>query len=405
MTDYKTIRHHCRQKQSLTKTVIDEFLIYYAAAQSKLDREFERRLVPFQHIVSQLPNEWRNMLKSQYIAHRIFKKNGYIHRYLNHSGLKHLSVQEMEFLQSKAGHPWRFSFSRIIDRPAPDFFEMVDLFTDETFLLYSPSITSILKTHAPLTWFNLIDFNGECYETYGPVLHFSSFEAEDILFYARSYAGEWFTGGDEVAQAVEENPIPFSMLIHGSTMPLVFKEKHQIINANAEYEVREPFNSEIFRNDFLIEYSNGVYKLSLKEWGEFPHFSTVFYEEEENLLCLYAMTDAGFEVLVDVLNRLGFSLDYSPDERVNVGMKSTASQILKEEFTFNRYDHLFTIDASPEEQKELDQLDELFAEMIPYINAGKKPNFDTLASRHGVNSETVREIYEKVIKKVKGSGK
>jgi len=402
MSDYKTIRNHCLQSQKLTRAVIDEFLIYYAASKSKLDREFDRQIVPFRHIVRQLPNEWKNMLKSQYMAHRIFEENGYIHRYLNHSGLKHLSAEEMEFLQSRAGFPWRFSFSRIIDNPAADFFEMEDLFTNESYLLYSPSITTILQTSEPLTWFNLIDFNGECYETYGPVVHFAGFEMDDILFYARNIANEWLQSGREVVQAVEENPVPFSMLIFGSTIPLVFKDTHQIISANAEYEVFEPFRSERFRDDFLIEYSHGVYKLSSKEWGEFPHYSTAFYEEKENLLYLYAMTDAGFKALVDILNSLGFTLDYTPDERVNMSMKSTASEIFKEEFTLNRYDHLFAIDTPPEQQKSLDQLNALFAELIPMINNRQEPDIDALAAKYGINPDEVREIYNTVRKKVEG---
>jgi hypothetical protein len=380
--------------------VIDEFLINYGASQSKLDREFDRRIAPFRHIVRQLPDEWKNMLKGQYIAHRMFKKNGLIHRYLNHSGLKQLSVQEMEFLQSKSGHPWRYSFSEIIDEPAPGFFEMAGLFTDESYLLYSPSIRTILQNSDPLTWFSLIDFNGECYETYGPVVRFAGFEADDILFFARNAASEWLQSGREVAQAVEENPIPFCMLISGSTIPLVFKDNHQIVIANAEYEVFEPFHSERFRNDFLIEYSHGVYKLSSKEWGEFPHYSTAFYEENENLLTLYSMTDEGFEALVDALNSLGFALDYTPDERVNMGMKSTASDIFKEEFTLNRYNHLFSIDTPPEEQKGLDQMNELLAELIPIINSRQTPDLDALAAKFGVNPDEVKEIYNVVKKKV-----
>lgn len=402
MPNYKALRSRCLQTEKLTSTVIDEFLIYYGASQSKLEREFNQRMAPFRHIVRQLPDEWKNMLKGQYIAHQIFKKKGHIHKYLNHSGLKHLSKEETKFLQSNATHSWRYSFSQIIDEPAADFFNMEDLFTGFRFLLYSPSATSILKTEEPLIWLNLINFNGECWETYGPVVHFNGFEAEDIFFYARRYDNEWYQSGEEVARTVEENPVPFSMLIYGSRMPLVFKENHQIISTNAEYEVYEPFHSERFRDDFLIEYSHGVYKLAMKEWGEFPHFSTAFFEEKENLLCLYAMTDAGFKALVDALNSLGFTLDYTPDERVNMGMKSVASQILKEEFTLNRYDHLFKIDTSPDEQKGIDQMNELFGELIPIINSRQTPDFDALAAKYGVNSDELKEIYDVVKKKVEG---
>ncbi|MTI88038.1 MAG: hypothetical protein FH748_08725 [Balneolaceae bacterium] len=398
--NYQHILKVCRQNSTFTGTVIDNFLIHYAARTSKLAKESKRRLQPFRHIIKDMPKEWRGMLTSQYIAHRIFKKGGLIRKYLNHSGLNVLSAKEKAFLGAQTKHPWRYSFASITDQPAPDFFEMRDILTEDRYLLYSPSITSILLSETPLLWFNLIGFNGECWQTYGPILHFNGFEPEDIFFYANEANGDWYETGEEVMEDLEEKPIAFSMLIAGSNSPLTFHNEHQLVNNNALYKIDGAFNSELFRKNFLVEYNQGVYKLSLKEGGEFPHYSAAFYDEMDRMMYLFAMTDSGFRQLLDVLNHLGYTFSHTPDERVNVGMIATASNILKKEIKLNPYDHLFAKDSQPVEQPNLDQMNGLLGELIPYINNRETPDLDTLSAKYGVNPEKVKELYEMVKKKV-----
>jgi DNA-binding transcriptional regulator YhcF (GntR family) len=44
----------------------------------------------------------------------------------------------------------------------------------------------------------------------------------------------------------------------------------------------------------------------------------------------------------------------------------------------------------------MEKINSILAELIPYINDGKKPNVDELAAKYGVDPETVREIYEQI---------
>lgn len=43
MPNYSDLRTLCRENQRLTHTVIDGFLIYYAARQDKLDRKAKKK--------------------------------------------------------------------------------------------------------------------------------------------------------------------------------------------------------------------------------------------------------------------------------------------------------------------------------------------------------------------------
>lgn len=122
MPDYKTIRNHSRKIQRLTSTVIDDFLIYYAAQQDRLNRKAEKQLARYRHIKKHLPEAWFNMTLTQYIAHRIFREGGLIKKYINLSGLSHLTEEEKESLEFQKHHPWRFSFAEITGRQEQDFF-------------------------------------------------------------------------------------------------------------------------------------------------------------------------------------------------------------------------------------------------------------------------------------------
>lgn len=81
-----------------------------------------RKFALCQHITKEFHNEWLNKLKAQYIAHKIFKKDGLIKSYLNHSVLRRLNQKEMKYLGFQAEHPWRFSFSVILDNPAENYY-------------------------------------------------------------------------------------------------------------------------------------------------------------------------------------------------------------------------------------------------------------------------------------------
>ena len=43
MPEYDQLRAICRNESEISKTVIDDFLLYYAAARDKVDQEFERK--------------------------------------------------------------------------------------------------------------------------------------------------------------------------------------------------------------------------------------------------------------------------------------------------------------------------------------------------------------------------
>lgn len=373
--------------------------MYYAADRYNLDREMDKAFGRFRHFIQDVPESWINTMKGQYIAHRIFEEGGLINRFINHRALSHLDEEEMAFLRRNQANPWHFSFSEIIDNPAPDFYEMEDVFTGKIFLLYSPGTSKILQDRDPLLWFNLLSYNGACYETYGVINAFESFEPEDILFYASQLnPRKWIEDSNELMELVSKDPVPYMLLLLKSEMPLVFKEDDQFVQNTGEF-LDDSFESSVFKNAFTIEFAHDTYRLSLKDWCEFPHFSVAYYDEKEQLLFLSAMTDRGYDALVDALNDCGYNLPYNPDFRVNMAMMNTVQEMLKKDINLNPYEELFKEHQSDEESAQMENLNRMLDAILPDLNAGIKPDVKKLAQQYDVDEETTRELLDQLWKK------
>jgi hypothetical protein len=400
MTDFKELHTICQENSEMCRSLVEEFLVFYAARNENLDREMDERLSRYRHITREFKDGWINLLKMQYIVHRIFKRDGFIKRYLNHSALKNLDTQERGYLEHQAKHPWKFSFSIITGHPAAHFYTMEDEFTGDTFLLYSPGVTKILKEQYVTLWFNLIGYNGACWQSFGPIGAYQSFQPDDIFFFATElHPHKWMESGEDIMADVEGNPVPYMMLLSAAAYPLSFHKEDQILQVIAEYDY-DSFNTRGLDKYFKVEYAEGIYRITLKQWGGPPHFSAAYYDEKNKILFLSSMTDHGFSALVNRLNTYGYELSEEPDVRVNLSMVITAKKILKKNILLNEYESLFTTEPSEEDQKTLDKINRLMRMALQDINAGREPDIETMAEKAGIDVKTAREILGKVMKKV-----
>ncbi len=400
--NFDHIKKTCLKSKELTSSVIDEFLIYYAGEKANLHREVKKRFNKYRHAINEVEPGWINMFISQYIAHRIFQEGGFINKTINHSALNFLDEEEMDFLRHNQQHPWKFSVSVIINNPAPDFYTMQDVFTEESFLLYSPGVTKIRAASDVALWLNLITYNGDCWETYGPICHYRSFEASDILFFTSLlYPHNFPETGEDIMAAVAKNPVPYMVLYLNANQPLIFSpDNHQFVHLFVEY-LDENFDSTMLKDRFTMEYSNNVFRMSLNDWSEHPHFSYAYYDEKNQVLALSAFSHPGFEALVDTLNACGYQLSYSWDFRVNPAMLAACKNIFRQEIQLNPYDSLFEKDdhRTDAEKKEFENTNKMLEAIIPDLNSGIKPDAAALAKRFNVDRETTEELINQLWEK------
>jgi hypothetical protein len=397
MKDYNSIRTICEENSRISRKVIDEFLIYYTAGRNNLEQVMNKRFAVYKHVTRELKTEWVNMLKAQYLAHVIFRKDGTIKKLLNHAELERLTREERTFLEQRAKHPWRFSFSVIIKNPASDFYLMEDVFSYEQFTLFSPGITDLIKKQSPILWFNLIGYNGACWQSYGPIGAYNGFEPDDIYFFATELMSE-IEDENEIMEDLESNPVPYMMLLSGANYPLTFHKKDQLVLVMSEFD-QEKINTKELRSSFKTEYNDGVYRFTHKEWGEPPHFSTVFFDERKKVILLQSMTERGYHALVTVINKYGFTFPDDPLIRVNTSMLVTAKNILKKDIVLNEYDELFEVKSSEKSQREIDKLNDFMALVLPDINAGRIPDVEKYAKITGVDIKTAHDLVRNVLGK------
>ena len=398
MKDFDQIISRCKETSRISSKVVDEFLIYYAAERNNLENEMNPKFAAYKHIIQEFPKEWGNRLKSQYIAHKIFKREGLIKNYLNHTALKRLRQQEMKYLEFQAENPWRFSFSIIKEITFENFYIMEDVFSGDEFLLYSPGVTKTLESQPAILWFNMISFNGLCWQSFGPIGAYRSFEPDDIFFFATEL-NPGIADEEDLLSDLENDPVPYMMLTAGANYPVLFNKKEHVVHAMAEYDM-DNMDTKSLSASFQKEYNKGVYRLSLKKWEKPPHFSQAYYDENEKIIVLSSMTDRGFIALVEGLNACGY--DFSPDPfvRVNPVMVTTASDILKRKIELFRYERLFSKESSPAKKENLDRLNRLLDMAMQDINAGRQPDIEAYAKRAEVDPETARRVIEQVTAKL-----
>jgi hypothetical protein len=396
--NHKAIRAICEENSRISRLVIDEFLIGFGADYQHLGRNINKQFDAFKHITKKFDKEWIGLLMGQCISHRIFRNDGLIGEILNHPVIRQLSREERDFLESQAGTPWRFSFSVIMDAPAEDFFMMEDVFSGEQFLLFSPGITGLIQKERPILWLNLVGFNGMCWQSYGPIGAYKGFEPDDIFFFATELRPA-IEDEEDILEDLENNPIPYMMLLCGANYPLTFHKKDQVVQVISEFDL-DKINTAELRESFITEYNDGVYRFALKGWSEYPHYSCAYYDEHAGIIVLSAMTDRGYDKLVATVNGFGYGLPDEPLIRVNMSMSVTAKEILGKDVVLNNYDKLFHVDTPEEKSEEVEKLNAFVKLVLPDINAGREPDIENMAKKAGLDVETARDVLKHVMGKL-----
>jgi hypothetical protein len=404
MEDFLKIKKVCEENTAFTVEVLDKFLLYYAAEKDKLSKEADQRLHVFRHITRKFGNEWLSMLKSQYIIHRVMKKGGLINKYLKHAAIKNLDQNSRDWMVSQAETPWRFSFAVVKDQPENDFYQMEDVFSGEEYLLYSPSIKDIInKDGRKELWFNLIGFNGVCWQTYGPLAGYTSFGPDDIFFFATEL-NPLIEDESDLAKDVDRNPVPYMMLFLGSTQPLIEHEGEALVMVITEEKCTIPKIQEL-ETSFNLSYTGGVYRLGLKDWESSPHFSVAYFNEKKHIIQATALTEKGFERLIETLNKYDVKIDKLADIYLRPSMHTTAEEVLKRKIELMPLELLFESENEEELDEELKKLNDLIERAIPVVNAGEEPDLEAMAAKLDLDYDNNRETMEKIISDLKNKAK
>jgi hypothetical protein len=62
MTDFKDLKDICRENSEMIHSLVEEFLVYYAASKENLEREMNERLSRYRHITREFKDGWVNLI-------------------------------------------------------------------------------------------------------------------------------------------------------------------------------------------------------------------------------------------------------------------------------------------------------------------------------------------------------
>lgn len=397
--DYEKIKEHCLTNSAISKLVIDENLMYYAAERENVLQEIDANLKKYRQVVRELPEYAINYFKSMMIVYRIFRQEGYIDKYLKRPEIQSLPADQVEFLDWQATHPWMFSFASIIDEPAPDFYLMVDEINEIEYLVYSPGMTRTLEDMggiAPRLWFNLIADNGLCFQTFGSIIACKGFTWDDLYFFASSLNPSLVDARD-FWKTVDRNPFPFLMLISGANKPIVTAKEHEVFSILSSDQVSS-FPLERLDAQFTTNSKKGIYELGLKGFVQFPHFAIAYYNENKKELVRTASTEIGFASLSDALIRAGIEVEPEADIVVTPSMLSTTEHILGRKLVLNPYSDLFNAkDHAEEENGNLDAINRFIGLMMDCHNAKIQPDIEKLAAEAQIDIKTAESIWKQMV--------
>ncbi|MEX2370188.1 MAG: hypothetical protein WD578_04200 [Bacteroidales bacterium] len=397
MTDYKELLKICEQNSRISERVVDDFLLDYTARYQGLEKKMNTQFGWYREVTSKFKKEDVARMKSQFIIHRVFREDGLIHKLMKNPALQRFKGEEKDFLQQQATVPWRFSFAEILEEPEKAFFRMRDVFREEEYLLFSPGIAAQHTSGNTLLWLNLIGFNGSCWQSFGPIGAFQSFDADDVLFFAMEH-NHAIEEGMDVPADIEKYPLPYMLLLSGAAYPRTFHKEDEMVYHLVEYDL-DSLDTAGLKKSFISEYDNGVYRLTDKEYGEYPHFAQVYFDERKRLLLLTAMTGRGFRGLVRNFNTHGFDFSEYSSFTVRPQLITTAQAILKRKIVVNEYFERFEETPDPETSDTVAKLNALMNLVMPEINAGRKPDIDAAAKKVGLDAKTAHEALDQVLAK------
>src|SRR5690606_34089529 len=130
------------------------------------------------------------------------------------------------------------------------------------------------------------------------------FDEDDIYFFATEL-NHSIESEDDLLNDVEENPIPYMALAYGSDFPIIMTEGIEVVQIASEVPAEE-FNMQELKKLFTIEYVEGVFKLTHDQWSGSPHFAAAYYEEDNKMIVLNALTDKGYLNMANLLHQSGF---------------------------------------------------------------------------------------------------
>lgn len=335
-------------------------------------------------------------LSSQQAAYFLFKNEVQVQKWMRNT--KNLSAGEKQSIVDISKRNWTFSVSILIEDVGYNFYKMVDIFSEEEYLLYSGAMSEHLADHGVLTWFSLRFNNGKCWETYGPVIGYRSFDEDDIMYFATELY-QFESENKSLSDLLNDQPLGFQMLSLYALDPIMISQGKALKHNCCQLDLLS-MDPNRFLNDFVIQEEAGVTRLELISKGSHPDFAVAYFEKKKRCLYVTSMTDEGYESIQTAFAKYGILVPES-EYRVGISMIRAAENILDTMLPTSPLESLFVEENIPTDQKDLETATQLLSLVMEDINLGIEPNIENIARESDLPYEEALELLTTMVFHIK----
>jgi len=390
--DFIKLQEICENITEISANAFDDFLMYYVSDKENYDVKMDSLLKPFKHISRDINQSYIGYFKAEFVTIKTFGANGILKKYLNQAAIKSLPDKEFDFLKSQLNNPWKYAFIIIKTDYENDFYEMYDIFRDEEYLVYSPGISDTLAEKEVDIWFNIIAFNGHCWQTHGLIVGLKNYTPDDIYFYATELNSS-INSIEEFLIDVEKNPFPYRFIAIFNELEIIKLDSVEIkYHVSSDIVKDLPFDG--IENHFVKQWNKGVYKFILKESNNLPVQPEFYYDEKTGNLLRSSLTQEGFQRLNTLLNKLGHDLEDEPDILVSLSMPDVIQKIMKRNISLNPYENLFIKknDLKPFERVHFLLINKLIEKLNQYAETGGNPDYEAIMRELEISEELFMKL-------------
>ncbi|OHD57450.1 MAG: hypothetical protein A2Y33_05630 [Spirochaetes bacterium GWF1_51_8] len=369
---------------------IDRKLIDWALRTTEIKNEFRKmRRSIFAKAVAELPEEINHFSVRQYGFIRLFGNSEMAQNVLAGKGVR-LNQGEMASLETFSDYRCFYSFFTVEQEFGMDFFAIYDHFSGDEYILYSPGLTRILLNHYQTFLFLIID-TGDICVTYGDLMAFKSLEIEDIFYFTKKLISE-SADIEHLSQEVDLYPMYYKTLYYISEVPGIISRGFGQYYCMDSYHLKKWKPDGGLTKNFILEKNQGLWYGKLKgREGETPHFASFYYDEQDEMLYLSALTEFGYEKLVKVVSKF-LEIDGEPEWLISMSVYALVHEHIGAEDKYKEYSQLFNEKKRDSESELLESINNALEEIQDLKNNGKTFDIHKIAKKYNISEEEVREI-------------
>lgn len=397
MLDYREIKINAEKHIQISNTLYVQLIKDHVLYKEKLKEPIEGLFKRYPIISEKIKDAYSfELFFSCMIMQKVFRKNGLIHKLIKHENFRSRSSDEKEILRHYLNQPCVFRHCIIKNIPKPDFFEMIDSFTGEEFLVYSPSMTKTYQMNKnPKSWLLLVFDNGLCKHTFGPVLGLKYFGADDFYFLA-SELNKNIESDEDVWNEINLNPFPF---LNFSVLASIHREKESDEEIANYFSIYTDIDLDIERlsEKFQFYRKENQFKFILKGQEKETFNCIGYYDESEHTLYLSALLKRAYVDFIEELRK--FNTEISPDYhmKLNILLTSNISKLLGYEVGLHPMDLTFNPRVK-EEDNVFIKFNHFMHEAVELRNRGIEPNIMQLSIKHDLDYTFALENWEAFLK-------